>query len=263
MSEEQIKFEHDENGLVKGFNYQYTPEGKIDWFAAIPEKFLYIQQNDPKKVVEIEDKYGKSVKSLKPSEVDKRYLCVLLDGIRYLAALRGFKADIRDVNNVTYDNRYELVASCTITSKITWIANSETNWEITSSDQGGASFGNVESFMKKYVETAASNRAFIRNVRGFLNIGVVGKDEIGPSGNVEKISEEAEPSSSALNPQALLEGAVKKLGLDFKKFKKRSSEYFKEGLKIEDPSTWESFSNISAQDSYSLLGKVTAALQDK
>jgi len=264
MNEEQIKFERDERGLVKGVNYQYFSDGTINWRAMIPEKFLYVQNSDfkadPKKVEEMERKYGKHPKFLKVSEVEDRHLSILLAGFRYLANLRGFLEQEDIVNSVHYDNRYELTSACTVTSKIRWIANFESNGStIITTGVGGATLGNTDDFVKKHVETAASNRAFVRNVRGFLNIAIVGKDELAPAGEINK-PEENQALAFSVNPQSLLEDAVKKLGLDFKKFKKRSIEYFKEGLNISDPSPWESYASVSPQDSFTLLGKVTAAL---
>lgn len=254
-TEEQVpKFERLPNGLAKGIKYVYDEQGRIFWRQMIPSKYLYIVSNDPKKVAEIENKYGKSIKELKVTEVEDKYLAILLGGIRYLWALRGFKSDKRKVDSVFYDPRYELTTACTVTSEITWIPNEESNYESTSSDIAGATIGNVDDFMKKYIETVASNRAFIRNVRGFLNIAIVGKDELAPAGEVKK-PEETENIAASNEPSNLLEKKVKQLKLTFKQFKADCINHYKADIK-DNPESWESFKDIGGVDSFTILGKI-------
>ena len=52
---------------------------------------------------------------------------------------------------------------------ITYLPNYETNFkEVTFSDVANATIENTSSFAKKFLETIACNRAFVRCVRNFL-----------------------------------------------------------------------------------------------
>lgn len=262
-NEQQI-IKRDKLGLIEGKEYKFKKDGTIDWKAMIPHEFLYVQNSgfdtNPEEVEKMTKKYGKHPRELKVTEVEDRHLAILLQGIRYIANLRGFIEDDRIVNSITFDKNYDLTSGCTVTSKIRWIGNFETNFlEVVTTDIAGASSGNVDKFMKKYVETAASNRAFIRNVRAFLNIGIVGKDEIAPFGELKPARSDDENNASPISNEAfaILELKVRSLGLNFKQFKKHAQKYFNEGLLTNDPSAWEGYNDIDATSAYMLLSKIS------
>ena len=69
-----------------------------------------------------------------------------------------------------------------VSCNITYLPNYETNFkEVTFSDVANAAIENTSSFIKKFLETIACNRAFVRCVRNFLNVHIVGDDEIDKS----------------------------------------------------------------------------------
>ena len=69
-----------------------------------------------------------------------------------------------------------------VSCNITYLPNYETNFkEVTFSDVANATIENTSSFAKKFLETIACNRAFVRCVRNFLNVHIVGDDEIDKS----------------------------------------------------------------------------------
>jgi hypothetical protein len=66
----------------------------------------------------------------------------------------------------------------------------------------------------------AENRAFIRCVRNFLKINIVGQDEIGKSKN-NVVDDSAAESSAAFEPHAILEKVMKEKSVSFAKLKEK------------------------------------------
>lgn len=155
-----------EYGLIcdNAVQYTYDDSGFIDWRKMIPVKFLV-----PNKQI-----FGKNGKQVPDSIVglDDKELLILLGGIKELAQVRGFK----EVNYTIQAPCPEyVIASCSIT----WIPNYETEFrEVTFTAIGDASPNNTNSFAKSYLGPIAENRAFVRSVRNFLKINIVGQDEV-------------------------------------------------------------------------------------
>lgn len=250
------KNQRDHNGLVTGIKYIYTEDGLVDWFSMLKPQHLYVLKDKEK---EVEKKYGKSISELNLKDIDKKYLCVLLSGLRYLANLRGAKIIRQNVNNVYYDPRYEAVTSCTATCNIVWIGNFETGMqEVEYSDIAGASLISVDPFVKKYIETIAANRAFCRAVRGFLNISVVSKDEVGPDTTFPTISpEDTEISKSTKNNATdFLQKRLNEEKWSFDLFKKAVIKGHLDKFKNSSvsPEKWESIKDIPPEDVFVILG---------
>lgn len=252
-------FERDEHGLVKGLEYKYTSDGRIDWYAMLKSEHLYVMKN---KEEAVEKQYGKPVSQLDLTKVDKKYICILLTGLRYLSLLRGYEAVSPKIDNVFYDTRYEAVASCTVTCKIEWIGNFETGMKSVSyGGTAGATLSNTDPFVKKYIETIAENRAFCRAVRGFLNISVVSKDEIGPDGNLmmvvtqESSGTEKAPSNNAVS---MLQKRLDDEKWSFDVFKRAIIKNHKDKFKNStvDPEKWESIKDIPPRDIFLILGVI-------
>jgi len=161
------KFERNEFGLLcnNEVNYVYDANSLIDWRAMIDRKYLV-----PNK--QIFEKNGKSV----PTSIDglqDRELLILLAGIKNLAQIRGY-------SKVEYEVSAPSHEYVTTICKITWIPNYESEGrEIVFSSIGDASLLNTTSFGKFYLAAISENRAFVRAVRNFLRINIVGADEIG------------------------------------------------------------------------------------
>jgi hypothetical protein len=99
-------------------------------------------------------------------------LLILLHGIKELAQLRGF-TDVTYQTNIFSDF---VVAVCTIK----WIPNFETeNQVVTFSAIGDATPANTSGVGRIYLGPIAENRAFLRCVKSFLRINLLGKEEIG------------------------------------------------------------------------------------
>ena len=68
--------------------------------------------------------------------------------------------------------------------RVTFLPNYETGSKaVTFQDMANATLNNTSSFATKFLETIACNRAFVRCVRNFLNVHIVGDDEIDKSSN--------------------------------------------------------------------------------
>lgn len=184
---------------ASGASYVYEP---IDWRSKIKPEHLY-----PNK-----DYFKKRGLDLPTSieGLDDSQLLIKLAGIRYIAKLRGFK-------KVKYTCELIRPDYACIKCTILWAANSETPYEIETEDVANASERNVSGFGDKFLETIAANRAFVRCVRNYLNIPIVGEDEVLESSDVLKKDEVEVSIPSSHSTIAAL--AAKKGYDTFDKFK--------------------------------------------
>jgi hypothetical protein len=155
-----------EYGLIcnESVKYIYDETGFVDWRKMISPKFLV-----PNK--QVFERNGKQVpKDI--SGLDDRELLILLGGIKELAQIRGFSKVCYDV--ISPSNEY-VIATCSIE----WIPNFETEGrDVTFTAIGDASEKNTTAFGRSYLGPIAENRAFVRSVRNFLKINIVGQDEV-------------------------------------------------------------------------------------
>lgn len=239
-------YKRDEHGLLKSVEYIFNEDGSVDWRSMIKPEFLYPNKgwfNARKKEV------PSSIDGLKDNQ-----LLIMLGGIKDLARLRGF-------NSVRFSTEREadyVTAKCTIQ----WNGNYETDSSmITYEDVANATAANTDSFCIKFLETIACNRAFVRCVRNFLNIHIVGADEIDKSkeGFSNSFLDEVnnDPQNIALTPHTALQKAFGEKNADttynsFKDVALRS--FWKDELyRNEDAKNWEDFSDIPAKECRKLL----------
>lgn len=154
----------DEFGLIEGLVYKFKDEGRrVDWRAMVPEKYLVPNRQ-----------YFERMNLPLPASnegLEDKQLLILLDGIKYLADLRGYEYISYDIDSN--------VDRTTIACKIQWTANYETEFHSKiSSGVGDASFQNTSGFGNLFLGPIAENRAFVRAVRNFLKIEILGKDEV-------------------------------------------------------------------------------------
>ena len=192
--------QRDSGGLITKpkIEYTFTEEGLIDWRKLVNDKWLVPnrQRTDETDTSKLEDKN----------------LLILLGGIKELAQIRGYSSVEYDVTSPSLDY---VVATC----KIVWIPNFETEGrEVTFSGIGDASPHNTQSFAKHFLGPIAENRSFVRCVRNFLRINIVGNDEI-PTGKT-LFQEEAKTGNTA-NPRNLLASGMKEKAIDFEAVRKK------------------------------------------
>lgn len=200
------KFIRDFDGLLSeiGLNYVYTDDGLIDWRKMVNPTYLV-----PNKRLTDETDITK---------LDDSKLLITLAGIRWLAQIRGY----------TYLDFIPKHTSDTFVSTkcvMLWLPNYEwSNREVWFAGEADASPENTEGFGMKYLTATAENRAFTRCVRNFLNIRVVGEEE------VTATVSDATPANGSPTPVAILGAEMKKKGVSFDDIKAKLVEEKFEGI---------------------------------
>ena len=193
------KIERDTNGLLSDTDYVFTEDGLIDWRKMIKPEYLVANKDS--------SKGENDVTKLKDWQ-----LIILLGGIKELAQIRGY-------TNVTYNvvspSPDYVVATC----NIAWRANYETENEgVVFSAIGDASPNNTTGFGRAFLAACAENRAFVRCVRNFLRINIVGKEEL--SGGSVSYTQGSQQQNST-DPKTLLEELMKKKKVSFDMIKSK------------------------------------------
>ena len=244
------KYSRGKDGLLKSVEYEYDEDGSVNWRAMVDPKHLFPN----KSWFEVRNKpLPKSIEGLQDNQ-----LLIKLAGIKELAKLRGY-------NSVRYN-----VIKCekdhvSIKCEISWIPNfenpiSESDFVPASThfeDVANATTDNTSSFATKFLETIAANRAFVRCVRNFLNVHIVGDDEIDKSNGLPQHPEtdEVEPLKK-LTPNGVLESlASSKLKCNsFGDFKDKLRELWTLELYRNDQAKdWNSFDAVPAKEARLLI----------
>ena len=244
------KYTRGKDGLLKSVSYEYNEDGSVNWRAMVDPKHLFPN----KSWFEARNKpLPKSIEGLQDNQ-----LLIKLAGIKELAKLRGY-------NSVRYN-----VIKCekdhvSIKCEISWIPNfenpiSESDFIPASThfeDVANATTDNTSSFATKFLETIAANRAFVRCVRNFLNVHIVGDDEIDKSNGTPQHpeTEEVEPIKK-LTPNGVLESlASSKLKCaSYTDFKDKLRELWTIGVyKNESAKDWGTYDDIPAKEARLLI----------
>lgn len=242
-------FKRNENGLIEGFNYQTTSDGRINWKAHLSSKWLRVKDD---KKAELERKTGKSISEIDLSTVDDWYLFVKLGGYNEVARLRGFDSLVHHVDHVSDQ---KAVVTCTMN----FIPNIEDPEGLRCSAVASGSIYNIKPDFAPFMETFAENRAFARCVRRALNINIVSEEELGKgvAMNTESlhVTNSLLPEETAsLKPYAVLEKRCRELKVSFAKIKTAATAV-KDKL-TSDPETWTDWKDIANGDVWTLLGKI-------
>ena len=244
------KYSRDEGGLLRSVDYKFNEDGSVNWRAMVDSKHLFPN----KSWFEAREKpLPRSVDGLQDNQ-----LLIKLAGIKELAKLRGY-------NSVRYN-----VVKCekdhvAIKCEISWVPNFEnpsqesdylpasTQFE----DVANATTENTSSFATKFLETIAANRAFVRCVRNFLNVHIVGDDEIDKSNGLPQHPEtdEVEPLKK-LTPNGVLESlALSKLKcVSFDGFKDKLRELWTlELYRNDNAKNWQKYDDVPAKEARLLI----------
>jgi len=239
----QLVFKRDDRGLLANKSYEFTDDGLVNWRRMI----------DPKYLVPNLSKFpsGTENKNLNVQDLEDSQLLILLGGIKDLANIRGYSKVQYNVFNCTQNH---VAVSC----KITWSPNFETSGETVEFESlADAHLDNTKSFAKDFLMAIAENRAFVRSVRNFLRINIIGSDELGDSKNQTVIHTESgvETQVSASHPSNVLKDAMVKANISFEKMKET---LVKEG--IQDADSWNSINEIPHKIIFSLIQRIKKKL---
>lgn len=238
------KFERDENGLIKGLDYKYNEDGTINWREMIPKEYIVINSERFKSKPMPESIDG----------LEDRDLLILLGGIKEVAKIRGL---IRRSTNIVESSPDRVVSTC----EVEFIPNYETGGiGYIYSDAANATLENCSDFTKYYLETIASNRAFVRAVRNALRIDIVGADEVKGTGFQPSANSMIE-KSSPIKPVDSLRDLVKQVGINsFEDFQKTLIKSNKEDFPESMVSVWQSFNDIPNDKIFKLMSLVKNAV---
>jgi len=232
-----IGYSRDDNGFLNGVEYVFNPDCSINWRAMIKPEYLVANRDSFKNDPNID------LKSIDVTTLPDNKLLILLAGIKELAQIRGFK----DVTYQVIESRPDYVSvKCTIE----FIGNYETgNKSVSFSSLADAHWDNTQSFAKNFLMAIAENRAFVRCVRSFLKIHIVGSDEIGGKNNSTASSDQDSSSSSA--PSALLEKTMQDYGITFNQIKEGAIR-----KNIEGAETWNSCEDIPPLSIFTIVSGI-------
>jgi hypothetical protein len=225
-------FNRDDNGLLKNIQYIFDEDGGVNWRKMVQDEHLfpnakYFNGNPPTSIEGIPD----------------NKLLIKLSGIKELARLRGFSDISYDVVKCELDH-------VAVICKMNFIPNYETGGSpVSFQDMANATLDNTHDFGQNFLETIACNRSFVRCVRNFLNVHIVGADEIGKDSTKRKSSGGA--TKPALSPQAMLDTAFDG---NFDEFISELRKLWaKDIYKNKDITNWESFSGIPIKEARILV----------
>jgi hypothetical protein len=239
-------YKRNELGLLEGVKYEYNSDGSINWRAMIAPEHLYPNKG----WFELRNKpMPTSV-----DELDDNQLLIKLSGIKELARLRGF-------NSVNYSVIKCELDHVAVKCSISWIPNFENPKEenqnfgfdgVEFEDIANATIDNTSSFAQKFLETIGANRAFVRCVRNFLNVHIVGADEIDTSSG--KASVVQSDSKEKFAPVNILMSKVSLSEEEFVTFKEILRGLWKsKKYQNEEAAAWESWSDIPTKEIMKLL----------
>jgi hypothetical protein len=220
--------------------YKYNDDGSINWRAMVKPEHLYPNKD----WFELRSKpVPESVEGLTDNQ-----LLIKLGGLKELAKLRGYEKVSYEV--VKCERDY-VVVKCSIVWKSLLIEQKLIEDYCVFEDMANATLDNTNDFCAKFLETIATNRAFVRCVRNYLGINIVGDDEIDKSKNKVSSYEGAESTIVNITPQGLLKKLAKdKLGHEsFEDFKTFLRKLWSEKLwQNENVSDWKDFADVPAKE---------------
>jgi len=228
------KIDRNKDGLINGVDYVYTEDGLIDWRKMVKAEHLVPNKDRTSET---------DVTKLKDYQ-----LIILLGGIKELAQIRGYTDVTYTVVSPSPDY---VVATCTIA----WTSNYETEDKcVTFSAIGDASPHNTNSFASNFLGPIAENRAFVRCVRNFLKINIVGKEELGGSGAPSTTNTSEHTSDNSMDPRNMLSTVMNEKGVTFDKIKQK---LLKEGY--DDAGALESLGDIPKLKVFELIERLKKA----
>ena len=198
------KLKRDDNGLLANppVDYVFNEDGSVNWRKMVRTDYLVANKQ--------------RTQQTDVSQLEDRDLLILLGGIKELAQIRGFTDVYYTVHTASQDY---FSTTCTIE----WIPNYETDNKVVSfSALADAHQENTYSFASNFLAATAENRAFVRCVRNFLKINIVGQEEMGGGKQVfSQTTTKASATKTDSDPTSLLQKVMDSKGVSFDMIKKR------------------------------------------
>ena len=176
-------------------------------------------------------------------------LLIKLGGIKELARLRGF-------DSVSFDTMHCSSSHVAMKCTVSFIPNYETPDRVIFEDMANATLDNTSSFAKKFLETIACNRAFVRCIRNFLNVHIVGDDEIDKSDNTASKSQNNDLTPTGFLKKELTETHSITSYQEFLPLLRQMHKDKKITIPTDVIKTWNDFTDISAKDCRILLASL-------
>lgn len=240
-----IPFTFTEDGLVKDMVYHYRDDGSVNWRAMLlPEHFAV---NTRRFAQELATKHSKPAEQLAVTDVEDKYLLIYLAGFRYLARIRG-----------ALSVEPTIVASsptfASVRTLITWRPNPETGgMEAVSGGCANASVDNVSPMVRGSLEAIAENKAFVRAVRSYLEIPILGYDEVNgdDKGGATEGTAPSTTGQFSLLPHGHLEKVASDKGWTLEKVKRGALAH--RGDIESDPNSWTQFKDVPPRDCLTII----------
>ena len=237
-------WKRNEHGLLESVDYTFNEDGSVNWRAMVNPEHLYPNKDwfEMRKMPVPESIEG----------LEDHQLLIKLGGIKELAKLRG-------IDTVNYEIVESSEERSVVKCVITFICNYEnpthlcSNHGVKFSSIANATIHNTNGFAAKFLECIAENRAFVRTVRNFLGIHIVGADEIDSSKNKAPIEIPTGSTAKDISPQGILK---EKAAVDFESFKDKLRGWYSSEEYKNDPEiikTWKSYKDIPAKECRKLL----------
>ena len=198
------KLKRNEDGLLSNppVDYVFNEDGSVNWRKMVRTEFLVANKQ--------------RTQQTDVSQLEDRDLLILLGGIKELAQIRGFT----DVCYTVHTASQEYFST---TCTIEWVPNYETDNKVVSfSALADAHQDNTYSFASNFLAATAENRAFVRCVRNFLKINIVGQEEMGGGKQVfSQTTAKASAPKTDSDPTSLLQKVMDYKGVSFDMVKTR------------------------------------------
>jgi hypothetical protein len=230
------KFKRDVNGLLECIDYTFNQDNTINWRSMINKEYLVPNRDAFKNQKDF------NLKEVDVSTLPDNQLLILLAGIKELAQIRGY-------TNVNYEVIQAQPDYVAVKCTISWVSNYETNMqEVSFSSLADAHLDNTKDFAKNFLMAIAENRAFIRAVRSFLKINIVGNDEMGKTTHIDT---EVEPNTLTTQPIALLQKTMEEYNISFEQIKERAVQ-----KKMSGAENWNSLNDIAPLSMFTIISGI-------
>ena len=231
-----VSFIRNSFGLLDHVDYTYLPDGKVNWRKMVSP--LYIVPNTEK------------TKETDISKIEDKDLLILLAGMKQVANLRGY----RSVSHKIVTAQRDFVS---LVTTIHWFPNYETGLnEVSYSACADAHYDNTKSFARDFLTSIAENRGVVRAVRGFLDIPILGKDEMGFAKNDEAGAGTGD--TDLTSPTTLLTTFLTESNIRFESFRTQMARQ-----NIEGAGDWNNLKDVPADKVFEIIALVKRLLAER